>query len=97
MSLSAGLDAAELASLNPSAFCFIRESCIPLIPPSNFAVSTETLNRITMSTPMCVIYAKTQSELIHSPPAVTLSRSAGGFWSRQRRAGYQPAASRSGR
>lgn len=41
-SLSAGLDAAELASLNPSAFSFIRKSCIPLIPSSNFVVSTET-------------------------------------------------------
>lgn len=98
-SLSAGLDAAELASLRQSAFSFIRESCVPLIPPSNFAVSTETLNRITMSTSdLCHIYAKTQSELIHfPPPAVTLSSPAGGFWSRQRRAGYQQAASRSGR
>lgn len=41
-SLSAGLDAAELASLNPSAFSFIRKSCIPLIPSSNFVVSAET-------------------------------------------------------
>lgn len=41
-SLSAGLDAAELASLKPSVFSLIRESSIPLIPPTNFAVSTET-------------------------------------------------------
>lgn len=46
---SAGLDAAELASLNPSAFSFIRESCVPLIPPSNVAVSAKTLNRVQMS------------------------------------------------
>lgn len=41
-SLSAGLEAAEFASLSPSVFALIRESCIPLIPSTNFAVSTET-------------------------------------------------------
>ncbi|XP_035528068.1 otoancorin [Morone saxatilis] len=33
----AGLDASELASLDASVFSFISESCIPLIPPTNFA------------------------------------------------------------
>ncbi|XP_029694694.1 otoancorin [Takifugu rubripes] len=33
----AGLDVAELASLNSSVFSLIRESCIPLIPSINFA------------------------------------------------------------
>ncbi|XP_029307996.1 otoancorin [Cottoperca gobio] len=33
----AGLDATELASLDPSVFSFIHELCIPLIPPGNFA------------------------------------------------------------
>lgn len=41
--------------------------------------------------------AKTENNLILSPPAVALSRSAGGFRSRQRRAAYQWAESRAGR
>ncbi|KAM9353471.1 otoancorin [Symphorus nematophorus] len=36
----AGLDGTELASLDPSVCPFIRESCIPLIPPINFAFFT---------------------------------------------------------
>ncbi|XP_026039811.1 stereocilin isoform X4 [Astatotilapia calliptera] len=34
----AGLDASELASLDPSVFPFVSRTCIPLIPPNNFAV-----------------------------------------------------------
>ncbi|XP_030604953.1 stereocilin-like [Archocentrus centrarchus] len=33
----AGLDASELASLDPSVFAFVSKTCIPLIPPNNFA------------------------------------------------------------
>ncbi|XP_040901377.1 uncharacterized protein otoa [Toxotes jaculatrix] len=33
----AGLDATGLASLDPSVFSFLRKTCIPLIPPDNFA------------------------------------------------------------
>ncbi|XP_044065278.1 otoancorin isoform X2 [Siniperca chuatsi] len=33
----AGLNATELVSLDPSVFSFLSESCIPLIPPGNFA------------------------------------------------------------
>ncbi|CAI5662320.1 unnamed protein product [Oreochromis niloticus] len=34
----AGLVASELASLDPSVFPFVSRTCIPLIPPNNFAV-----------------------------------------------------------
>ncbi|KAI3360495.1 hypothetical protein L3Q82_002382 [Scortum barcoo] len=37
LSFSAGLTAAELASLEPAVFSFFSQSCIPLIPPRNFA------------------------------------------------------------
>ncbi|XP_062279086.1 otoancorin [Scomber scombrus] len=35
--INAGLNAAELASLDPSVFSFLRKTCITLIPPRNFA------------------------------------------------------------
>ncbi|XP_039973328.1 otoancorin [Xiphias gladius] len=34
----AGFDAIELASLDPSVFSFLSDTCIPLIPPDNLAV-----------------------------------------------------------
>ncbi|XP_070768533.1 otoancorin [Enoplosus armatus] len=37
----AGLDATELASLDPSVFSFLSESCIPLIPPGHFATLSD--------------------------------------------------------
>ncbi|KAF6739596.1 Otoancorin [Oryzias melastigma] len=36
-SIIAGLDAAEMASLKPSVFAFLTESCVPHIPPENLA------------------------------------------------------------
>ncbi|XP_045900376.1 otoancorin [Micropterus dolomieu] len=38
----AGLNATELASLDPSVFSFLRASCIPLIPPGNLAALSVT-------------------------------------------------------
>ncbi|XP_043974208.1 uncharacterized protein otoa isoform X2 [Gambusia affinis] len=37
-SIIAGLNGSEMASLSPSVFPFISKSCIPQIPPENFAV-----------------------------------------------------------
>ncbi|KAM6995321.1 otoancorin [Tautogolabrus adspersus] len=37
----AGLNATDLASLNPSVFSFLRSSSIPLIPPNDFAALTD--------------------------------------------------------
>lgn len=43
LSPSAGLNAPELASLNPSVGPFLCATCIPLIPTGNFAVSNFSL------------------------------------------------------